>query len=60
MTFAEKLKAERLRLGLTQAECAELLEISKRALEEWESGNRVPLVVAQEGALARLERHSKP
>jgi transcriptional regulator with XRE-family HTH domain len=52
--FAEQLKEARQRLGLSQAEAARLLDIGKRSLEHWETGDRVPITVAQEGALARL------
>jgi len=55
MTFAASLRSERKRLGLTQAQCAELLEVSKRSIEEWEAG-KLPLAIAQEGALARLKK----
>jgi len=54
MTFAEKLKTHRARLGLTQPEAAALLDVSKRTYEYWEAG-KVPLAVAQEGALKRME-----
>jgi DNA-binding transcriptional regulator YiaG len=56
MTFAKKIKSQRQRLGLTQAEAAVMLDVSKRALEQWEAGERTPLPVAQEGALARLAK----
>ena len=56
MTFAEQLKAERQRLGLTQAQCAELLSMSKRWVEEAEAGRSDPPQITQEGALARLKR----
>jgi transcriptional regulator with XRE-family HTH domain len=56
MTFAQQLRTERQRLGLTQAEAAALLAVSKRALEQWEAGERTPLPVAQEGTLARLAK----
>lgn len=55
MTFAEELKAERERLGLTQAKTAELLDVSKRSVEQWEAGAE-PLAITREGALARLRR----
>ena len=57
MSFGGQLKAERQRLGLTQAEAAALIDVSKRALEQWEAGERTPLPVTQEGALARLQRY---
>lgn len=55
MTFSEKIKSERERLGLTQAEAATLLDVSPRALWQWEQGQE-PIALTQEGALARLER----
>lgn len=58
MKFGTKLKSERERLGLTQAGAAAYLEISKSILEKWESGNREPMRITQEGALARLSRYS--
>jgi transcriptional regulator with XRE-family HTH domain len=64
MTFAETLKALRADLGLTQAEAAQVLSRgdpdgspSKRALEEWEAGRTVPMLVLQEGVLARLQAY---
>ena len=55
MSFATKLKSERERLGLSQAEAARWLECGKRTLEHWEAGDRVPLPVTQEGVFARLK-----
>ena len=56
MTFAEQLKTHRKRLGLTQSGLAALLEIPARTHWEWESGKTEPPKIAQEGALARLEK----
>lgn len=56
MSFAEKLKAERERLSLTQAETASLLDTSKSAIEKWEKGTKTPIPLTQEGALARLAK----
>ena len=36
------IKEERTRAGLTQAEAAKLLHVSKRAIEEWEAEKRNP------------------
>lgn len=36
------IKEERISAGLTQAEAAKLLKVSKRAIEEWEAGTRNP------------------
>jgi transcriptional regulator with XRE-family HTH domain len=55
MTFAENLKSERKRLGLTQAEAATLLGVSPRAVWQWEQGEQ-PLAVTQEGAIGRLKK----
>lgn len=62
MTFAEQLKSERKRLGLTQAGAAALLSdevktLSARTYWKWESGADAPLEITQEGALARLRKH---
>lgn len=59
MTFAEKLKAERERLGLTQVECAEALAVSKSWVEKAERGEREPHILMQEGALARLKARKR-
>lgn len=55
MTFPEQLKAQRERLGLCQAELAAFLDISPRAVWQWEKGT-LPHVLTQEGALARLSK----
>lgn len=60
MSFAEKLKSERERLGLTQAQAASLLSIAKRTYCDWEYGITTPPEVAQEGAFARLRAMKKP
>jgi transcriptional regulator with XRE-family HTH domain len=56
MTFAQKLKAERERLGLTQNEAAALCSVSPRAWWRWENGEGDPLIVTREGVLARLKK----
>lgn len=58
MDLAEKLKTERARIGLTQAEAAELCEVSPRAYWQWEAGKST-LAVTLEGALARLRATKK-
>ena len=55
MTFPDQLKAHRERLGLTQAELAAFLDVSPRAIWQWEKGT-LPHVLTQEGALARLSK----
>ena len=64
MTFAEKLKKERERLGLTQPELASVFEndnkrISQRVLWNWVHGTVEPFDVTQEGVLARLKKIKK-
>ena len=55
MSFAEKLLAERKRLGLRQPEVAAALELPDRTYWEYENGKTVPPAIAQDGALARLK-----
>lgn len=55
MTFPNALKHHRKRLGLTQAELAAVLEVSPRAIWQWEKGE-LPHVLTQEAAIARLEK----
>jgi DNA-binding transcriptional regulator YiaG len=57
--FAHLLKTERARLGLTQAQAAALLDVSKSVLEKWETTARTPLKITQEGAAARLKNHAR-
>jgi SOS-response transcriptional repressor LexA len=64
MTFGNSLKALRMNLGITQAEAAQRLSCgdpdgspSKRTLEEWEAGRTTPMLVLQEGVLARLRAY---
>ena len=58
MSFPEQLKAQRGRLGLTQAELASFLGVSPRAVWQWEQGT-LPHVLTQEGALARLSKSKR-
>ncbi len=55
-TFAEELKAQRSRLGLTQSGAAELLEVSASWVDKAEREIRTPIKITQEGALARLSK----
>ena len=57
-SFADQLKAERLRAGLTQTECARLLDVSLHTICKWEKGASA-LSLTQEAALGRL-RAAKP
>ncbi len=54
--FPEQLRAHRARLGITQAQLAEILGVSFGAVSKWERGLNLPAEIAQEGAVARLEK----
>lgn len=56
MTFADHLKSERKRLGITQPQMAALLDVRDRTYWEWEHGKTEPVLIAQEGAFARLRK----
>ena len=56
MDFGNKLSSEKDRLGLTLAGLSVELDVGKRTVEHWLKGDRVPLLVTQEGALARLRK----
>lgn len=58
MNFPEQLKGERERLGLTQAQAAAALSVSASWVDKVERDLRVPHVLMQEGALARLAKPS--
>ena len=60
MTFAEQLKSERQRLGMTRVEAARLLEVSASWVDKAERDVREPIKITQEGALARLKQVKKP
>lgn len=57
--FADELKALRAAADLTQEESATVLDVSKSVIEKWERGDRTPLLITQEGALARLQKQIK-
>ncbi len=54
-TFADKIKAARKRLGISQPLAAARCGVSMRTYCHWEAGTRTPLPPTQEGALARLK-----
>ena len=56
MTFSEKLRTERERLRLTQAELAAILDVSFECVSKWERSLVTPSEIKQEGALNRLKR----
>jgi len=57
--FAERLKAERQRLGLNQSELAVLLGVSMEWVSKAERDLSTPLEITQEGALARMRKTKK-
>jgi DNA-binding XRE family transcriptional regulator len=54
--FPEQLRAHRARLGITQTQLAEILGVSFGAVSKWERGLNLPAEIAQEGAVARVEK----
>ena len=61
MTFAECIRLRRTELNLTQAAAAAVLSVSRRTIQHWEDPRRpAPHVLAQEGALARLDAERLP
>lgn len=56
MNFAKQLKSLRQRIGLTQSEAAELLEVSASWVDKAEREIRTPIKITQEGAIARLSQ----
>ena len=45
--FAPDLKAQRKRLGLSQAKLAAILEVDQSTVSMWEAGNTKPISLAQ-------------
>mgnify|MGYP000919645954 FL=1 len=60
MSFADQLRNERKRLGLTQAGADAVLETCKGQVAAWESERNTPHILTQEGALARLRSRKTP
>jgi transcriptional regulator with XRE-family HTH domain len=60
MSFSRQLASEKDRLGMTLAGLAVALDVGQRTVEHWLNGDRTPLDLTQEGALARLRRLKKP
>ena len=59
MSFADQLKSERERLGLTQAVAAALLDVPVRTYWEWEADKTTPYAITQEGAIGRFRATKK-
>lgn len=61
MTFAQQLKSERERLGLTRAQASAILrDVSASWIDKAESGVREPHVWMQAEALRRLRAEKSP
>ena len=61
MSFAEDLKKERERLGLTRAQASAVLrDVSASWIDKAESGVREPHVWMQAEALRRLREQKRP
>ena len=59
-SFADMLKAAKTRRRLTNLGLAKALSISIKTVEQWLAGDRSPLAITQEGALARLSGETAP
>ena len=55
MSFADQLRDERKRLGLTQPRADAVLDTCKGQVAAWESGRNTPHILTQEAALLRLK-----
>lgn len=60
MSFADQIRDERKRLGLTQAGADAFLDTCRGQVAAWESARNTPHVLTQEGALARLRNRKTP
>lgn len=54
-TFAEKLRAARAETRMSQQKMADRMIISKRTIEKWETGERVPPEYVQRFVLNELK-----
>ena len=55
MDFSVRIAAVRKQMGLSQEEFSELVNMSRRTVAAWESGDRTPAAAAQ----VRFERQNK-
>lgn len=67
MDFATQIKTERLRLGLSQAQCAALFvdlqgapSLARHEWSKWERSARLPPTYAQRLILGELQRMKTP
>lgn len=59
MTKENEFKAARKRLGMTQRELSELLDIPKRTIEDWEGGRRNPPEWVKKLVLEKMEKYKQ-
>jgi DNA-binding transcriptional regulator YiaG len=59
-TFAQDIKAERKRLGLSTTEVGNVLGVSRSIVEKWEVGTRAPKAMTAAAALTRLRSFPSP
>ena len=57
--FADELRAERARLGLSQQALSEALGVPKRTIENWEGGVNSPPEWAEKLLLEKLNQMTK-
>ena len=62
ITFQTLIRRRRIRLGLTQAQLAAMLDISHRTLDSWERSekNHQPHILTQEAVWARFALFEAP
>jgi transcriptional regulator with XRE-family HTH domain len=56
MTFPDKLRSERARLGLTQAQTEKALGLTKKQIATWEQGRNTPRLIVQESIIDKLKK----
>ena len=54
MSFADQIRAERARLGISQTMAEQLLKLGKGQITAWETGRNTPHRWMQEGCLREL------
>lgn len=62
MTFAKQLQRHQAQLGYTDAKMGAALDVGESTFRAWRKGDplRVPPLISQEGALARLAKLTPP
>ena len=62
MSFARQLQRHQKRLGYTDAQMCAALDVGDSTYRSWRNADpkRTPLLVTQEGVLARLENCNRP